>query len=60
MNKQSRKKTAKLLVLVEKLKELQNYDDGERAHIDADELLLDFIADDNVREAYKKITRWYA
>ena len=45
--------------LVAKLKQLANYD-PEVAHLKADELLLAFINDDRVTEAFKEIERWYA
>lgn len=35
-------------------------DDPEEDHHWADELLLDFIDDDEVRQAFLRITRWYA
>jgi hypothetical protein len=46
--------------LLELLSILSNSDDPEDAHQDADELLLRFIDDDEIRDAFKSITRWYA
>ena len=64
MDKRPRWKTTELLVLVTKLKELWKKGEGdhdwESAHMHADELLLDFIADNKVREVFRKVARWYA
>jgi hypothetical protein len=46
--------------LIEKLKVLQNYGDTEDIHIEADRLLLEFIADEDIKKAYIKIPKWYA
>ena len=34
--------------------------DAERAHGEADELLLEYIADAEVKAAYDAIEKWYA
>jgi hypothetical protein len=34
--------------------------DPEAAHIKADELLLEYINDPEITEAFNKIERWYA
>jgi len=34
--------------------------DPEQGHIDADEALLDYIGDDEVRQAFYDIDKWYA
>lgn len=47
----------KLLALVED--EPRRYD-PERDHEEADELLLAFIDDPNVTEAFERIDKWYA
>jgi hypothetical protein len=44
--------------LIEKLKAIDT-DDPSVAHPDADDLLLEFINDKNVSEAYNKIPKWY-
>lgn len=47
--------------LIEKLKELQKSNNGKHMnHIEADNLLLDFIGDEDVYRAFKKIEKWYA
>lgn len=47
--------------LVSKLKKLsENSFDPENEHYDADMLLLAYIDDKEVTEAFKNITRWYA
>ena len=46
--------------LIEKLTALQATEDPEYAHIEADELLLDYIMDAEVRHAYTRIPKWYA
>lgn len=45
--------------LLARLRELKDHDDPERGHYEADELLLQFIADDEIRRAFEVITRWY-
>lgn len=47
-------------VLLKKLKELQTDGDTESAHSDADSALIAFIGDDEIREEYNKIDKWYA
>lgn len=34
--------------------------DTEKAHGDADEALIDYIADDEIADAYDRIGKWYA
>ena len=46
--------------LIEKLTALQTTEDPEGVHIEADELLLDYIMDAEVRHAYSQIPKWYA
>lgn len=46
--------------LIQKLKDLQDERDLEGRHITADELLLDYIGSDAVREAFDAIDKWYA
>jgi hypothetical protein len=45
--------------LLKILRECQSLD-PESGHGDADEALLDYIGDDEIREAFEQITRWYA
>lgn len=53
--------------LIEKLKEIKikyNPDkpsyDGEKAHIEVDYLLLEYINDKEIKEAYEDIEKWYS
>ncbi len=46
--------------IIEELKKLQVNDDKEQAHIDADDLLLEHISDEEISEEYNKIDKWYA
>ena len=46
--------------LIRKLNKLAKTDDHEIHHIDADKLLLEYIADNNVCKAFNKIDKWYA
>ena len=32
----------------------------ERFHRDADDLLIEFIGDDGVRDAYEEVKKWYS
>lgn len=46
--------------LIAKLEKIKENSDTEVAHADADEALLEFINDAEIREAYEKIEKWYA
>lgn len=47
--------------LVEKLIEIQHSEnDEEQDHIDADNLLLEFINNEKVTEAFNNIYKWYS
>ncbi len=48
--------------LLDRLKTIANRTSGdpENDHADADELLLDYIDDPRITEAYEEIERWYA
>jgi hypothetical protein len=46
--------------LIEKLKAEAANRDKEVAHINADELLLEYINDSEIKEAYDAISKWYA
>lgn len=51
----------KLDELKQKLKEIQkSHADPENKHLDADYLLLEYIADSDVIRLFKKIDRWYS
>jgi hypothetical protein len=46
--------------LLTKLTELHVPDDSEYDHIKADKLLLEYIGNDKVTEAFDRIEKWYA
>ncbi len=48
--------------LINKLKEINQREelDTEKAHSDADDLLIEYINDEEVKYAYDKISKWYA
>lgn len=46
--------------LIDELKALRESSDPEAAHMRADEALLDYIADDDIREVFTSVSRWYA
>jgi hypothetical protein len=47
--------------LLAKLKECTGDDvDKEMGHWDADQALLEFIADEDIAEAYQAVGKWYA
>lgn len=46
--------------LIEELQALKGAADPEAAHARADALLIMFIDDDEVKEAFKAVPRWYA
>lgn len=50
--------------LIEGLRKLEAHDDGycdlEEVHIQADNLLLEYINDPEVTEAFEKIDKWYS
>ena len=46
--------------LLLKLKECQENDDREYAHVDADMALLEYINDQDIINAFTALTRWYA
>jgi hypothetical protein len=33
---------------------------SEEVHLEADELLLEYINDDDIRQAFEKLRKWYA
>jgi hypothetical protein len=45
--------------LLEALRDLKN-DDPESGHLTADELLLCYIGDPEIREAFEALDKWYA
>ena len=46
--------------LIRQLNELSNNSDRQEAHIRADKALIDYIDDEEIREAYESIKKWYA
>ena len=46
--------------LLELLRREAKSDDTEQAHAAADEALLDFINDPEIRAAYNAVPKWYA
>ena len=48
--------------IMEELIKLQELSEGdaEAAHAKADYLLLEYIGEDDIAKAFKKIERWYA
>jgi Glu-tRNA(Gln) amidotransferase subunit E-like FAD-binding protein len=46
--------------LIKKLKELAKDNDYEMAHIKADNLLLLYLNDEEIEEAYDSVGKWYA
>lgn len=45
--------------LIKKLEECKKLD-TEGGHIEADDLLLEYIDDDEVRKVFNEISKWYA
>ncbi len=45
---------------IKKLKEQQENAGCEGAHIEADDILLELIDDEDVEEAWHKVCKWYA
>lgn len=46
--------------LIEKLNKLNAFDDIETNHIQADSLLLEYINDFEIAEAFEKLHKWYS
>ncbi len=46
--------------LLAELRKLNTGSDIEYNHVEADDLLLEYIGDGDIEEAYRKITRYYA
>lgn len=46
--------------LIEKLESLQSSKDTEAAHGDADDALIEFINDEEVKKEWEAIDKWYA
>jgi len=39
---------------------MEGYQDEETVHVKIDELLLEYVDDDEVRELYYEVDKWYA
>ena len=50
----------KIKELLKKLKALDNKHDPASMHIEADDLLLEFIGSKKIKEAFKNIEKWYS
>ena len=46
--------------LIEKLKKCEEDGDTESAHVEADDLLIEYINDPDIRKAYNDIGKWYS
>ena len=46
--------------LIAELLRLKNEADEEEAHIEADDLLLEYIADEEITAAFRAVPKWYA
>jgi hypothetical protein len=46
--------------LLKKLEKCAKSYDTEAAHCDADALLVEYIDDEEIAEAYSKVDKWYA
>lgn len=46
--------------LLERLRTAGEDPDTEDAHADADQALIDFIDDEEIRTAYEDVPKWYA
>lgn len=60
MSEQATKRKLTKKQLLRKLEKCAKDYDIESAHCDADALLVDYLDDDEIREAYNKIEKWYA
>jgi hypothetical protein len=49
-----------LIVAIDRLKKLQESNNREEAHLEADEILLQLIDDFQVETAYRAIAKWYS
>ena len=46
--------------LLTKLIACQDDDDREKAHVEADEALLEYIDDEKITEAWRNLPKWFA
>jgi hypothetical protein len=52
--------TQQRIRILNRLLELAKNDDPETGHVEADNLLLELIDDEEITKAFKSIRRWYA
>lgn len=50
----------KKLLLLKNLKSLSRDTDKEHVHIEADDLLLEYIGDDSIKRAFLSLELWYS
>ena len=60
LKERGRKKIMEKKELIEALVLLQESSDEEKAHVEADNLLLDYINDKEISAAFINIDKWYA
>lgn len=53
-------KAEKKQALIKNLKRLESDEDTERGHVLADQLIIDYIGDEDISAAYHAINKWYA
>lgn len=46
--------------LIKQLQEVKDFGDTENAHIEADDLIIEYINDPEIKKAYEEIDKWYA
>jgi hypothetical protein len=46
--------------LIKELEKLYENPDTEDAHFEADNLIIDYIDDREIKEAYENVSKWYA
>lgn len=57
---ETKRTTKRKAELIRKLNELMGWDDQETAHSQADHLLVEYINDEEIADAYHAIPKWYA
>lgn len=57
---EKRKRKLSKAQLIKKLEKCAKSYDTESAYCDADSLLLEYIDDEEIAEAYSKVDKWYA
>lgn len=50
----------KKLNAIEGKKETERFYDNEDGHMEADALLIEYIADQDITDAFKAVEKWYA